>query len=55
MAKLTFRNSGPKIAARQIRAIEEQLGSKLPEDYRRFLLRTNGGTPSRVYFDIPGQ
>jgi len=30
--------------------LEEQIGSRLPEDYRRFMLRYNGGTPDPATF-----
>ena len=35
--------------------LEGFLGLRLPEDYRRYLLNTNGGKPEKNLFPIPGQ
>jgi hypothetical protein len=37
---------GPKLRASEIGAFEKLIASTLPEDYRHFLLRTNGGEPN---------
>ncbi len=50
MQRLAFEYCGPKLRASQIKAMEAQLGCSLPEDYRSFLLRHNGGTPKRKFF-----
>jgi hypothetical protein len=35
-----------------IQQLENELGHRLPEDYRRFLVQTNGGRPERARFAI---
>jgi hypothetical protein len=35
-----------------IQQLENELGHRLPEDYRRFLAQTNGGRPERTRFVI---
>lgn len=40
----------PGLDLETLMALEEQLGSKLPKDYRTFLLAHNGGIPKRKYF-----
>ena len=37
----------------QVRALEQELGTSLPSDYRSFLLEINGGIPSPENFAIP--
>ncbi len=36
---------GPPVSERDVTALEARLGHRLPSDYRRFLLQTNGGRP----------
>lgn len=43
MKRLTLRNGGSKLGIRQIKTMEKQLGFELPEDYKNFLLKHNGG------------
>jgi hypothetical protein len=35
----------PALAEEDVRSAEQRLGRRFPEDYRRFLLRNNGGKP----------
>jgi hypothetical protein len=44
---------GPHIEAMAIKEAEKELASGFPDDYRRFLLTCNGGTPETNEFDIP--
>jgi cell wall assembly regulator SMI1 len=39
-------DTGPQVFEDTIAAFEAKLGCKLPQDYREFLLRYNGGTPA---------
>jgi hypothetical protein len=41
--KLT--DKGPRLDEKRVAAFEARRGVPLPAEYRRFLLRTNGGTP----------
>jgi hypothetical protein len=50
MADIEFTNCGPKLVAKQLKALETQLGCELPEDYREFLLKHNGGDPDKKCF-----
>jgi hypothetical protein len=45
---------GPLLAEKQIDRIERELDVKLPEEYRSFLLRNNGGKPRPNFFAIQG-
>lgn len=45
---------GPLNEERLVR-FERDLGMALPEEYRTFLLRYNGGIPDREEFDVPGE
>ena len=45
-------NAGPPLTADQIAAMESQLGASLPDDYRQFLLQTNGGKPTKAMFQF---
>lgn len=42
----------PPTNASSIAAFEVQAGVELPRSYKSFLLLTNGGRPSRTYFDV---
>jgi hypothetical protein len=51
--KITFRNTGHRLSAKQLTAVEPFLCSgagRLPSDYRRFLLQYNGGSPEPAHF-----
>ncbi len=45
---------GGLVSEPQIDRLEESLDVKLPEDYRSFLLRTNGGKPHPAFFPVAG-
>lgn len=49
---LMWSESGPRIANRDLSDAEASLRCSLPNDYRRFVLRHNGGVPSLVIFPI---
>lgn len=51
MEQLTFTQCGTELSVEQLTALEDQLGCKLPRDYRGFLLKHNGGYPSRGSFE----
>jgi hypothetical protein len=44
-ANVTFHDGGPAVTAEAMAAFETQYGVSLPDDYRGFLLRQNGGRP----------
>jgi hypothetical protein len=46
------RRTGASEAA--VRALERRIGGELPEDYRRFVLEHDGGSPEVNELDIPG-
>ncbi|MGK3998678.1 SMI1/KNR4 family protein [Sorangium sp. So ce1024] len=50
----TIENHGPRISDNDIANFEERLGAVLPEDYRRFLLEFNGGSPTPDTVNIEG-
>src|SRR5687767_923720 len=39
----------------EVRALEQRLGTSLPDDYRAFLLARNGGRPTPRAFPIAGE
>lgn len=43
------------LSEQQLRKVEDDLGTQFPQDYRRFLLRFNGGRPNPATFDIHWQ
>lgn len=51
---MLIENVGPKIGALDIAPIEAELGAVLPDSYRQFLLRCNGGAPTPDTIDVPG-
>jgi len=50
MNDLAFRNQGPKISAIEISRFEKKYIFMLPNDFRQYLLESNGGTPNKVYY-----
>lgn len=54
MAAAKFSSSHRKLTPGQIRRFEDHLQVKLPEDYRRFLCKQNGGVPDKGMFKIKG-
>lgn len=53
MTPLQIKSAGVPVAEGQLVQLESELGHRLPEDYRVFLLRHNGGKPSLTLFTIP--
>jgi hypothetical protein len=51
---ITMENPGPRLSESDISNLEMRLGMALPEQYRRFLLDFNGGTPTPDTVDIEG-
>jgi hypothetical protein len=45
---------GPKLQPGRLDALEGKLGLTLPLDFRKFLLNTNGGTPTPDHYRIEG-
>lgn len=45
MAIARFTDTGPELQAQDIEEVERILGAELPQDYKQFLLATNGGRP----------
>lgn len=50
--KITFRGYRQQITGKAIEELERQLGCKLPNDYRQFLLKHNGGIPDANCFYV---
>ncbi|WP_434041167.1 MULTISPECIES: SMI1/KNR4 family protein [Sorangium] len=50
----TIENHGPKIFDVDVSNIERRLGAVLPDQYRRFLLACNGGSPTPDTVDVEG-
>ncbi len=40
-----IRRCGPRLSESTLQAVEQELGVRLPEDYRKFMLEFNGGRP----------
>jgi hypothetical protein len=45
---------GSTLSCETLAVLEEVLGSRLPDDYRRFLLKTSGHLPRGCTVDVPG-
>ena len=45
-------NTGTKINEETIKVIESFIQAKLPDEYRDFLLKYNGGIPDKIIFNI---
>jgi hypothetical protein len=41
----TIRNPGPLVSMDEVHQFERALGIHFPDEYREFLVRTNGGRP----------
>lgn len=50
---INFENIGSPLTAAQIRGLERKLGASLPEDYKQFLRKTNGGRPPETALHVP--
>lgn len=51
---MLIKNSGPTITMQDLVSIETELGAALPDSYRHFLLKYNGGDPTPDTIDVPG-
>jgi hypothetical protein len=49
-----FDECGPELCPERIRRLESELGMSLPDEYKTFLLRHNGGRPIPNAFPIEG-
>jgi SMI1-KNR4 cell-wall len=54
MNNIQVSERGKYISEADIGRLEQELGERLPEEYRRFLLAHNGGHPSSDVIDIDG-
>lgn len=53
---ITITEAGPQLTEDRVANFEKELGVNLPDQYRKFLLKTNGGVPSpdRDIVDLEG-
>ena len=51
---MEFRRSFPAVTDAQVSAYEAANGMSIPQPYRKFLLRQNGGKPSKDRLIVPG-
>jgi SMI1-KNR4 cell-wall len=54
MMSLRTIEGGPALTEQDVASFERKHGLMLPQAYRSFLLRTNGGRPERDLFPVPG-
>src|SRR5215472_5355466 len=52
---VTFTRSYPPVSEADVQRYEQRLGVTFPDDYRNFLLTTNGGIPTPRYLDVPDE
>ncbi len=52
--KSTMRKTGPSLSAGDLKNFENEIGFKLPAQYRKFMLENNGGRLTRNFFRVPG-
>ena len=52
--RVSIGDPGPPLELADLSGLEARLGSQLPDSYKSFLLRTNGGTPTPDHFAIQG-
>lgn len=50
--KLQFTHGEAPLTPERIQAVETQLGRKLPDEYKRFLLKQHGGHPEPCEFEF---
>ncbi|NJN38872.1 MAG: SMI1/KNR4 family protein [Acaryochloridaceae cyanobacterium CSU_3_4] len=51
---MRFHNDNkPPLASEALTELEQQIRYRLPEDYRSFLIRHNGGQPEHQFLSIP--
>jgi hypothetical protein len=48
-------DSNPPISSSELEALENKLGIRLPDEYHRFILAHNGGTPTLNIFHFEGE
>jgi hypothetical protein len=48
-----IRDAAKRVTPEQLQEVEQRLGMSLPDEYRKFLLRTNGGVPEPGGFEFP--
>ena len=48
-----FTDSFGPASSMEIEGLEQRLGIKLPDDYKQFILKTNGGVPAPNGFVVP--
>lgn len=51
--KITIVNKGPQLSIIDMNQFEDEIGIKLPEQYRLFMLENNGGKILPNFFNIP--
>jgi hypothetical protein len=51
---VTIEDHGPKLSESDVSELERRIGAVLPKQYRRFLLRFNGGVPTPDTVDVEG-
>ena len=51
---VSFEDSGPQVSQQTVLAFEQTLCAPLPDDYRDFLMKTNGGLPTPHVIDVGG-
>lgn len=49
---VTFRDSGPRLSKTDLDEFEKRAAIRLPEEYRRFLLKHNGGRPEPGHLSL---
>ncbi len=47
---VTLRDIGAKICTSEIDEFEKKIGKKLPNEYKEFLIKNNGGYPTEIMF-----
>ncbi len=52
MENLKFTNHGDKLNPQKIKILEDKLQTSLPQQYKNFLQRSNGGIPDKVFFSL---
>ena len=51
--KINMTRTGPEISNKEVTDLEERIQYKLPQEYKNFLLRYNGGEPAPYFFSVP--
>jgi hypothetical protein len=53
-SELIISTPGPAVSLDVVKGFELRNSISLPNEYRQFLLKTNGGWPSHIRFEVPG-